>query len=147
MAEQQIKKTTEEVLEHLGVAAKVAVSLGEEAVDVDLLGEDLGILIGHHGETLASLRHILGLILYRQQGEWRPLNLDADGYRKEREQRLLEMAQRTADKVRFLQTDVALPPMPAFERRILHVALAEDDSVVTESIGEGWERRVVVKPA
>jgi spoIIIJ-associated protein len=147
MEEQEIKKTTEDLLARLGITAQVKVSVGEDAVAVDLRGDDLGILIGHHGETLASLRHLLGLMLFRQRGEWLPLNLDVDGYRKEREERLLEMAARTADKVRFLQTEVALPPMPAFERRILHMALAKDDSVSTESIGEGWERRVVVKPA
>ena len=129
------------------MAANVAVAEGEEeSFQIDINGEDLGALIGYHGETLSSLQLFLNLLVHRKIGEWRRVLVDIGGYRKEREQKLFDLARRTADKVRFLQTPVTLTPMPSFERRLVHMALGEEEGVETESKGEGWERRVVVKP-
>ena len=148
--EDKIKIITEavkELLGKLGLGADVSVSEGEEeSFEVDINGEELGALIGYHGETLSSLQLFLNLLVHRKIGEWRRVLVDIGGYRKEREQKLFDLAQRTADKVRFLQTPVTLTPMPAFERRLVHMALGEDEGVETESTGEKWERRVTVKP-
>jgi len=142
-----IRGAVEELLGKLGLTAEVSVSEGEEeSFQVDINGEDLGALIGYHGETLSSLQLFLNLLVHRKIGEWRRVLVDIGGYRKEREQKLFDLARRTADKVRFLQTPVKLTPMPAFERRLVHLALSEEAEVKTESEGEGWERRVVVKP-
>lgn len=143
-----VEKTARELMGRLGVSAQVSVAAdGEGNVQANLSGSDLGILIGYHGETLSSLQLILNLMLYRRLGEWQPVFLDIGGYKKERQGKIEGLAQRTADRVRFLQTPVTLPPMPAFERRLVHMILAEDISVKTESSGEGGERRVVVKPS
>lgn len=143
-----VENITQKLLESLDVAAQVSVSADdEEGLQVALSGGDLGILIGYHGETLSSLQLVLNLMLYRRLGEWQPVFLDAGGYRKERQAKIGGMARRTADRVRFLQTPVTLPPMPAFERRLVHVALAGESGVTTESVGEGGERMVVVKPS
>lgn len=143
-----VEKTSRELLENLGIAARVSVSADDEGdLRVDLSGNDLGILIGYHGETLSSLQLILNLMLYRRLGGWQPVFLDVGGYKKERQEKIEGLAQHTADRVRFLQTPVTLPPMPAFERRLVHIALAEEPGVTTESVGEGGERRVVVKPS
>jgi spoIIIJ-associated protein len=104
-------------------------------------------IIGYHGEGLSGLQLFLNLAAHKKLGEWRRILVDIGGYRREREQKLYELAQRTADRVRFLQTPVTLNPMPAFERRLVHLALTGDDTIETESVGEGWERRVVVKPS
>ena len=148
--EDKIKIVTEavkELLGKLGLSADIAVAEGEEkSFQVDINGEDLGALIGYHGETLSSLQLFLNLLVHRKIGEWRRVLVDIGGYRKEREQKLFDLAQRTADRVRFLQTPVTLTPMPSFERRLVHMALGEEEGVETESEGEGWERRVVVKP-
>jgi spoIIIJ-associated protein len=142
-----VKDVAEKILEKVGMGAEVSVEETEDnEVAVDINGEDLGALIGYHGETLSSLQLFLNLALYRQTGEWRRVLVDIGGYRQEREQTLRELAQRTADRVRFLQTAATLNPMPSFERRLVHLALSEDETVETESTGEGWERRVVVKP-
>jgi spoIIIJ-associated protein len=142
-----VKNVTEKVLEKVEMGAEISVGESEdEEIEVDISGEDLGALIGYHGETLSSLQLFLNLALYRQTGEWRRVLVDIGGYRREREQTLRELAQRTADRARFLQEAVPLNPMPSFERRIVHLALSEDETVETESTGEGWERRVVVKP-
>lgn len=143
-----ITDAVKELLGKLGLAAEVAVSEGEEeSFRVDINGEDLGALIGYHGETLSSLQLFLNLLTHRKIGEWRRVLVDIGGYRRERERKLFDLARRTADRVRFLQTPVTLTPMPAFERRLVHVALGEDNDIETESTGEGWERRVVVKPS
>ena len=143
-----ITETVKELLGKLGLVAEVAVAEGEEeSFQVDINGEDLGALIGYHGETLSSLQLFLNLLVHRKIGEWRRVLVDIGGYRKEREQKLFDLAQRTADKVRFLQAPVTLTPMPAFERRLVHMALGEEEGIETESMGEGWERRVVVKPS
>ena len=142
-----IADAVKELLGKLGLAAEVAVSEGEEeSFRVDINGEELGALIGYHGETLSSLQLFLNLLTHRKISEWRRVLVDIGGYRRERERKLFDLARRTADRVRFLQTPVTLTPMPAFERRLVHVALGEDNDIETESTGEGWERRVVVKP-
>lgn len=142
-----IIETIEELLGRLGTTAAVRVSKDEEGnLKTDLSGKDLGILIGFHGETLSSLQLILNLLVHQKLGEWTRILLDVEGYRLEREARIAELARRTADRVRFLQTPVTLTPMPSFERRLVHLALSEDQTVETESIGEGWGRKVIVKP-
>jgi spoIIIJ-associated protein len=145
---EMIKGVVEELLGKLGTAAEVIVSEGEEGgFKVDINGEDLGALIGYHGEGLSALQLFLNLAVHKKLGEWRRILVDIGGYRQEREQKLYELARRTADRVRFLQTPVTLNPMPSFERRLIHMALGEEEGVETESTGERWERRVVVKPA
>ena len=142
-----IEELTKEALEKIGVAAGVVVVENEEGgFKADICGEDLGALIGFHGEGVSSLQLFLNLAVHKKIGEWRRVLVDIGGYRRERERKLFDLARRTADRVRFLQTPVTLTPMPAFERRLVHVALGEDNDIETESTGEGWERRVVVKP-
>ncbi len=143
-----VEEVVKEVLEKIGIAAGIAAAEDEDgSFKVDISGEDLGALIGYHGETLSSLQLFLNLLVHRKIGEWRRVLVDIGGYRKEREQKLFDLAHRTADRARFLQTPVTLAPMPSFERRLVHLALANEEGVKTESVGEGWERRVIVKPA
>ena len=143
-----IEELTQEVLQKLGVTAKISVFPNEDkCFKIDISGDDLGALIGFHGEGLSALQLFLNLAVHKKIGEWQRVLVDVGGYRQEREQKIYELAQRTADRVRFLQTPVTLTPMPAFERRLVHIALAGDKTVETESVGEGGERRVVIKPA
>ncbi len=109
-------------------------------------GDDLPLLIGYHGQTLNSLQVILGLLTFREFGEFSPILVEAGGYRKEREEELRRRALEAADKARFLLKEVSFPAMSPFERRIVHLALAEEKGVRTESRGEGRERHVVVVP-
>ncbi len=142
-----VKEVAEKILEKMGMPAEFSVEEGkDEEIEVDVRGDDLGALIGYHGETLSSLQLFLNLVLYRRVGEWKRVLVDIGGYRQERERKLGELAQRAADKARFLREPVILNPMPSFERRLVHMALSEDETVETESTGEGWERRVIVKP-
>lgn len=140
-----IGEIAEEFFGRLGV--DISFSLKEEGgvVEIDLEGKDPGLLIGFHGETLQALQLILNLIVYRKLGKWRTIVLDVDNWRKKREESLRRLAKTTAERVKFLGEEIELSPMTPFERRIVHLALATDPQVTTESRGEGRERRIVVK--
>jgi spoIIIJ-associated protein len=114
---------------------------------LDIDGEDLGLLIGRRGQTLSSLQYLLNLICSKKAGKRVSLGVDVDGYRRRREESLVSLAHRTASRVRSTGRSVTLEPMPPNERRIIHLALAEDVNVVTVSIGEGEARKVAVTPS
>jgi spoIIIJ-associated protein len=117
----------------------------QAVLDVD--GEDLGLLIGRRGQTLASMQYLLNLICARKIGKRVAFGVDVDGYRRRREESLVSLARRTASRVRSSGRTVTLEPMPPSERRIIHLALAEDPDIVTVSIGEGEDRKVAVTPS
>lgn len=117
----------------------------EQVMDIE--GEDLGILIGRRGQTLMSLQYVLNLILSKKTGRRVAYGVDVDGYRRRREEALVSLAKRTATRVRGTGRSVTLEPMPPNERRIVHLALADDPAVLTVSIGEGEARKVAITPA
>jgi spoIIIJ-associated protein len=116
-----------------------------EAV-LDVAGEDLGLLIGRRGETLGSLQYVLNLITRRRMHSRMTFGIDVEGYRRRREATLNGLAQRMADRVRQTGQSLTLEPMPPAERRIVHMALADDPDVLTISIGEGDARKVAITP-
>jgi len=118
----------------------------ETPIVLDIEGEDLGILIGRRGQTLACLQYITRLMVTRQTGYAAPLVLDVNGYKKCRYESLRTLAQHVAEQVEVSGKSCALEPMPAYERRIIHLALAEHPYVTTESVGFGDARKVVVLP-
>ena len=119
---------------------------GMANIVLDVAGDDVGLLIGRHGETLASFQFLLNACL----GQALPRNtrviVDIEHYRDRREQSLRGIALRTADRVRRERRAVSLQPMPPNDRRIIHLTLQSNQYVSTESNGEGPERRVVVSP-
>ncbi len=121
------------------------VGMNEAVLDIE--GEDLGILIGRRGQTLMSLQYILNLILSKRTNRRVAFGVDVDGYRQRREEALVGLAQRSAERVRGTGKSVTLEPMPANERRIVHITLAEDSAVMTVSIGEGEARKVAITPS
>jgi spoIIIJ-associated protein len=113
---------------------------------LDVSGEDLGILIGRRGDTLASLQYLVNLIVGRKLKAKTAFGVDVEGYRRRREQSLKNLAIHMAERVKSNGQTVTLEPMPPNERRIVHLALAKDAAVITESIGEGENRKVVIYP-
>ncbi len=109
-------------------------------------GDDLGILIGHRGQTLSSLQYIVRLVVGHQTDTWIPIVIDAEGYKQRRYDALKALAQRMAEHVKTKGSPFTLEPMPAYERRIIHMTLADSSVVYTESIGEGESRKVVIHP-
>ena len=109
-------------------------------------GEDLGILIGRRGQTLSSLQYLLRLMVGRKTNTWLPIVIDAESYKQRRYEALQALAHRMAENVKTKGTPFTLEPMPPYERRIVHMALANHSAVYTESIGDGESRQVVIKP-
>lgn len=116
------------------------------SIGLNIEGEDLGILIGRRGQTMASLQYLLRLIMSHQTETKIPIVVDVEGYKQRRCEGLRVLARRLADQVKSRKTPFTMEPMPAFERRVIHLALADHPDVVTESIGFGDTRKVVITP-
>jgi spoIIIJ-associated protein len=144
----------EELISRMGLEASVTPREPETAGDglgmiqavLDVDGDDLGLLIGRRGQTLSSLQYLLNLIVAKKIGKRASFGVDVDGYRRRREESLVNLAKRTAARVRGTGRSVTLEPMPPNERRIVHITLADDPHVMTVSIGEGEDRKVAITP-
>jgi len=113
-------------------------------VRINIVGQDMGLLIGRKGETLNALQFIAGLMINRKREEKIRLVLDVEDYRKKREQSLESLALRLSDKVKETRKNVVMRPMSSQERRIVHTVLQEDPQVVTYSMGDEPNRKVVI---
>jgi len=133
------KKTTFEVELSFG-------KLKEDTIPIDLNTENPQILIGERGQTLTEIQHLLKAILRREIGETFYIDLDINDYKKKKIEYLKEIAHSIADEVALSKKEKMLAPMPAYERRIIHLELAARTDVATESIGREPERRLVVRP-
>lgn len=118
----------------------------EQEIILDIMGADLGVLIGRHGKSLDALQTAVGAITTRQLGFRYPVVVDVEGYRHRRRQKIEEMARKSADRAVRQRGPVRLRPMTAYERRIVHVALRNDARVSTGSEGAEPYRQVVIKP-
>ena len=147
------RQVVSDLLGHMEIDAEMRVSYGQEnsadkdlALHVDIEGEDLGMLIGRRGETIAAFQYIARLIMARKLDRWVNLNVDVGGYKNHREQQLRRLGQRMAQQVERFGRPIALDPMPGNERRIIHITLQEHPGVTTESSGEGSRRRITIQP-
>lgn len=141
------KTVLEEMLGLMGVKGTVEVASDGETSRLNVRGDDLGTLIGRRGEKLASLQHIVNLIVGRREGQHHRIAIDVENYRGRREQQLRDVADRAAKRVLQTGKIIQLEAMPAVERRIVHVALMENPKVRTQSVGVEPNRRIVVLPA
>lgn len=146
--------TLAEILVKMKVAAQVSAAWsvpeapGEPGpLVLAVTGEDLGLLIGPRGETVAALQYITRLIISKELGEGVHVVVDVDGHRRRREEQLRRMARRMADQALQRERTMSLEPMTAAERRIIHLELREHPEVRTESVGEGDKRKVTIIPA
>jgi spoIIIJ-associated protein len=144
------KRILETVMGHLGFEATVEVAAGETSrLNVVAQGDDresLGALIGRKGERLSALQHLVNLMLSKEMGSWTRVLVDVEDYRGRRERQLRELADRAAAKVMETGKMLQLEPMPALERRWIHLTLRDHEGVATQSIGEEPNRRVVLVP-
>ena len=113
---------------------------------LDIRGDDLGALIGRQGETAEALQYLTRLIVSREVERQFNLIIDVEGYKARRERQLKQLAERMAERVVATRKPVALEPMPAYERRIIHITLRDHPSVTTESVGRGDSRKVTIIP-
>ena len=147
------QETVSELLGKMHIQADVTASYGEiddvrgtRPILVDITGKDLSVLIGKRSETLNALQYISRLIVSKELGENITLVIDVEGYRSRRERQLRQIAHRMAEQVVKTGKKQTLEPMPANERRIIHMELREDDRVTTESYGEDPHRKVTILP-
>jgi len=147
------RETVSELLEKMKVQASVTAEYGQiddsrsrVPVLVNVKGDDLSILIGKRAETLNALQYITSLILNKEIGRSIPLVVDVEGYRVRRENQLRQIANRMADQALKSGRRQVLEPMPANERRIIHIELRKNPEVNTESVGEDPRRKVTINP-
>jgi spoIIIJ-associated protein len=141
------KEVLSELLRLMGVEGTVEIAMGTETSKLNVKGSDLGVLIGRRGEKLASLQHLVNLIVAKREGQWHRIAVDVENYRGRREEQLRDVAERAAKRVAQSGKIIQLEPMPAVERRIVHMALVENPRVRTQSVGVEPNRRIVVLPA
>ena len=151
-----IKKITREFFQKTTFEVEIEVLPPKDStLPINLEAEEPQILIGDQGRTLAEIQHLLRAILRRalRQAEDKKLekepffiDLDINGYKKKKSEYLGELARSAADEVALMKKEKNLPPMSAYERRIIHLALASRSDVTTESIGQEPERRIVISP-
>ncbi|HEU0164370.1 MAG TPA: RNA-binding cell elongation regulator Jag/EloR [Thermomicrobiales bacterium] len=154
--ERVAKEVVGELLTHMGVHADVmavdnpsAVPLDEEeppTIFIDVLGSDLGMLIGRRGDHLAQIQYLVNMVVNRRIETWTRIVLDVEGYRSRREESLVALAERVARQVIRSHRPIALEPMPPNERRVIHLTLRQHPEVTTQSSGEGNQRHITVEP-
>lgn len=141
-------KLTEELLRLMGVESKVeAVDDAENDAIVLNVGSETetGLLIGRHGQTLLSLQAAVGMMLKQKLGEWVRVIVNVGDWRQKEEEHLKELAIQTADRVRSTGEPQPIYSLTASQRRIVHMVLADDPELITESTGEGDERYLIIK--
>lgn len=155
--EQEAKAIVAGLLQHMGIDADVVavdnpstVPLSPEdppTIFLDILGRDLGMLIGRRGDHLSQLQYLVNTLINRKLGNWTRVIVDVEGYRSRREESLIGLAERVARQVARSGRSIVLEPMPPNERRIIHLTLRSHPDVSTHSSGEGAQRRITVEPA
>ena len=151
-----VKEIVIELLGKMGYKADITaidnpstVPLSEEdppTIFIDVMGRDLGFLIGRRGDHLAQLQYMVNLLANKRIGAWTRVIIDVEGYRARREEALVGLAERVARQVSRSRRPIVLEPMPPNERRIVHLTLRGNPDVTTESTGEGNMRRITVQP-
>ena len=143
---QQVQTLTQALLDQLKIQGTVTVDVDEtDAYRVHVLTEETGILIGHHGKTLESFQVILSLIVAKELGQAK-VYVNVNDYRERREESLMYLAQRAAERAIETGRAVELTHLSPSERRVVHLTLSGDERIETESEGEGDRRVLVVKP-
>lgn len=142
----EVKVLTEELLHKLEIIGTVSVDIDENnAYRVHIDTEETGLLIGFHGRTLESFQLYLGLFVSKKLGTWEKVYVNVGDYREKREEALMLMAQRAAERVLATGRPVELARLTASERRVVHLTLSGDENIRTESTGLGNNRTLIVK--
>jgi spoIIIJ-associated protein len=135
-----------ELIVRMGLDAMATVRDAGNPVVIDITGDDLGLLIGRHGDTLSAMQYLVNAIVGRRVHRWCKVVIDVEHYRLRREDTLRSLANRQAARVRQSRQEITLDPMPAAERRVVHMTLQNSPWVATHSVGEEPHRCVVISP-
>lgn len=132
------------VLEKLGMEASLSIESEDDRISIDISGENMGIIIGRRGETLSSLQYLTNLVVNRKVEDYTKVSIDTENYKQKREETLVRLAEKTAEKVLKYRRSFTLEPMNPYERKVIHSALQENDKITTYSTGSEPMRKVVV---
>ena len=143
----QAKELLAGILTRMSFECQVIVNETPEKIILNIEGDESGLLIGRRGQNLDALQYILSKAINKSDNDRKMISVDSEDYRKRREESLLALAQRVREKVTNTQKPVSLTHMNAHDRRIIHLALQEDESLTTKSRGEGEYRKIIVLPA
>jgi spoIIIJ-associated protein len=147
MNQDEVKKLLNEILNFIGVSPRVIFEEDDEDnLCVNIEGGDLSFLIGYRGESLDALQTLMSQAFFRKNNEWPRLLIDVNCYRKQKHDKIEQITKNYIDKVRFFGKEVEMNPMSPSERRQVHSFVSTYDDVMSESVGEGLNRRVVIKP-
>jgi len=142
-----VREVVERILGAIGVHARIDISETEETLTATIVGRELGLAIGKHGQTIDAIQYLSNAVVWRGRGDERkPVVVDAAGYRARREATLESLAKRSAERAVSSGRSVELDPMTAVERKVVHLALKETNGVVTRSEGTEPNRFVVIDP-
>jgi len=130
----------------MGLDATITIDYDEESryMNIDVAGDQMGIIIGKRGQTIDSLQYLVSLVVNKESNEYIRVKVDTENYRERRKKTLEELAKNIAFKVKKTKRSVSLEPMNPYERRIIHSALQNDKYVYTKSEGEDPYRHVIV---
>lgn len=141
------KDLLNQIFKFFGTKPQIEVNSGEEdVIEVDIKGDDLSYLIGYRGQSLDALSDLLTHMIFKKTAEWPHLMLDINGYNQQRIERLHNMAKRFIDRVRFFQAEVEMPTLNPWERKQVHTYMSDYDDVLSESRGEGKNRKMYLLP-
>lgn len=141
-----VEKTIDEFFMNVGVEGSTDVSFTDDEINVLLETEDTGIVIGYHGEVLEALQLLLSLVIAKKIGGFQRVSIEVGDYKKNRESYLQNLALSAKDRALADGSEQVISSLRPWERRVVHVFLQEDPDVLTESVGEGRDRVLVVKP-
>jgi spoIIIJ-associated protein len=139
-----ITSFVQRVVNAMGMALTVRIEETPEATRINLEGEDGGVLIRRGGEGLQALQHIVATAFRRQLGDDQRIVIDCNGFRRDKDAELRQMAKFNAEKARSMGMPQEMGPLNPYERRIVHLAIAEDPSVTSESIGDAFMKTVII---
>lgn len=149
---EKAKEVLENILSHMRMPATThftsppeGLGPGPRPITINIRGEDMARLIGRRGQTLTAIQYLVNLIIAHQLKRKVNILIDVGGYRRRRHRALRNLALRLAEQVKATGQPITMEPMPAIERRVVHLALANDPDIVTRSIGEGENRKIVIE--
>lgn len=138
------KKFLLDIFDKMNVNAEVNVEENEDSVMIKVEGKDIGIIIGRRGETLDSLQYLTNLVVNKDKDNYKRVVIDIENYRKKREDTLVGLANKLADRVIRYKKNITLEPMNPYERRVIHSTLQDNNYVETYSVGDEPNRKVVI---
>lgn len=141
---QKAQEVLENILQRFGFETSIEVLEDDDCVTLNIKGDGSGILIGRKGQTLDALQYVVNKIVHRSPNVTKQVIVDTEGYREKRKETLIDLAKRLSERAKTKEEPVSTSPLNPFERRIIHLAIQEDDDLTTQSTGEGIYRSVVI---